>query len=283
MTSVKRDLASRRFQRTFLGYLLAGIGGFATFLQVYDVIEPDKIGALGFPIWLPVLVLSAVGAGVAAWPRPIRQQYAKPNTAIHLIEGDLFDRPSNLVIGMTDTFDTHVPHIIASNSLQGQFLTQVFASDLAAFDAALDAALAAIAPVGSVEKEGKTARYAVGTVALIRHHGTKRTYCVAYTTMNKRNEARGSVEGVWESLNSLWRSVRETSNGDPIAMPVIGGGQSRLSQVLPAQDAIRLTALSFMLASRQEKVCDRLEIVIRPEDTKHVDMPEFQAFLSSLK
>lgn len=66
-------------------------------------------------------------------------------------------------------------------------------------------------------------------------------------------------------------------------MPVIGGGQSRLSQVLPAQDAIRLTALSFMLASRREKVCERLEIVIRPEDAKHVDMPEFQAFLSSLQ
>lgn len=93
---------------------------------------------------------------------------------------------------------------------------------------------------------------------MIEHPGRQRIYCLAYAAMSARNEARATVEGVFDNLHSLWDVVREKSNGDPLAMPVIGGGQSRLSQILPAQDAIRLTALSFMLASRQEKVCERL-------------------------
>jgi len=52
---------------------------------------------------------------------------------------------------------------------------------------------------------------------------------------------------------------------------------------LPAQDSIRFIALSFMLASRYSKVCDRLDIVVRKEDMKRIDMLELQAFLTSLK
>lgn len=47
-------------------------------------------------------------------------------------------------------------------------------------------------------------------------------------------------------------------------MAVIGGGQARLSSVMPAQDAIRFTLLSFMFASRKNRICDELRIVVRP-------------------
>jgi len=38
-----------------------------------------------------------------------------------------------------------------------------------------------------------------------------------------------------------------------------------------------------MFASRQERVCDELRIVVRSEDDKRVDMLEVQDFLTSLK
>jgi hypothetical protein len=100
--------------------------------------------------------------------------------------------------------------------------------------------------------------------------------------MNERNEARGTVDGLWRSLTNLWIEVRAHTNGEPVAIPVIGGGQSRLSQILPAQDSVRFIALSFMLASRHERVCDRLDIVVRKQDVEVLDMPELQAFLTSL-
>ena len=101
--------------------------------------------------------------------------------------------------------------------------------------------------------------------------------------MNERNEARATIDGLWQSMDNLWREVRALSNGDPVAMPVVGGGQARLSQLQPAQDAIRLTALSFMLASRTERVCERLDIVVREQDVGKLDMLEIRSFLASLR
>jgi len=68
-----------------------------------------------------------------------------------------------------------------------------------------------------------------------------------------------------------------------VAVPVIGGGQARIAQILPAQDAIRFVAFSFMLASRHEKVCDELRIVVQSEAYQRLDRLELQAFLDSLE
>ena len=76
------------------------------------------------------------------------------------------------------------------------------------------------------------------------------------------------MDGIWRSLDSLWKAVTAEANGGRVCIPVIGGGQSRLSQILPAQDSIRFIAMSFMLASRNEKICDELVIVARPRNTR---------------
>jgi hypothetical protein len=186
------------------------------------------------------------------------------------------------MIGMCDTFDTAIPNIISRQSVQGQFLERVFDGDVVALDGRLDEALRGISPVESVKKEGKTRRFPLGPVAVLNDH-TRRFFCVAYTTMNEQNEARGTPAGIWNSLDSLWHAVSQHANGGTLAVPVIGGGQARVAQVLPAQDSIRLIALSFLLASRAEKVCDELAIVVRPREFRKLDRLELQAFLRSLR
>lgn len=56
-----------------------------------------------------------------------------------------------------------------------------------------------------------------------------------------------------------------------------------MSHALPAQDSIRLIILSFLLASREKRVCERLDIVVRDRDVRTLDMLELQAFLTSLQ
>lgn len=233
--------------------------------------------------WLfPAIVAGSVLFGLwRAWPRPIRQVYSSPSTTINLKEGDLFAQDGHLVVGTCDTFDTAFP-IIAKTSIQGQFLDQVFEGDAAELDRQIEAALSSAQPVGTVTKPGKSDRYEIGTVATLRGDG-KKFFLVAYTEMNERNEARGTVDGVWKSLSNLWSEVRAQSNGGVVCIPIIGGGQSRISQVLPIQDSVRFVILSFMLASRQEKVCDELRIVARSREYARLDRLELQAFLSSLR
>ena len=283
MTSrVSRDLRTRRFWSSYVLHTFAAGGLIATALQVYDVFWPGAI--TNHREWIVLgSVLTAVCFGTwKAWPRPIRQVYPVANTEIRIVEGDLFKQDENLVIGMCTTFDTDVPHIISERSVQGQLLSTVYHGDVAALEADLVTALAGASLVGTIDKPGKTNRYRLGTVASIRHQ--RRFYfCLAYTEMNERNEARATIDGLWQSMDNLWREIRALSNGDSVAMPVVGGGQARVSHLLPAQDAIRLTALSFMLASRTERVCERLDIVARRQDVGKLDMLEIRSFLASLR
>ncbi|MFV3114777.1 MULTISPECIES: macro domain-containing protein [Gordonia] len=201
---------------------------------------------------------------------------------IEIVKGDLFVQDCNIVVGTCDTFDTLAPNIIAKSSIQGQALERLYGGDLQKLDLDLASALQGSAVRGSIQKPGKTDKYGVGAVATLRH-GSHRLYFLAYSEMDTNNEAQSTPDAIWRSLASLWDEVSRTANGTPVAIPVIGGGQSRLSQVIPAQDSIRFIVMSFVFASRTQKVCDELRIVVRPNDFDRLDRLELQAFLSSLR
>lgn len=277
-----RDVRRARFWRQFATHAFAGIGVVAVLFGLYDVIEPNAISHIHAPVSLVVVILAAIYGGWQSWPRPIEQRYSKPNTAIRVVEGNLFEQDVNLVVGVSTSFDTEVPHVIHSESIQGQFLAVVYGHDRNALDNDLTAALAGVKPAGQIQKPGKTVTYPIGTVATIRQH-RRHFFCVAYSSMDARNQAHATIDGLWQSLTNLWEEVRARSNGEPVATPIIGGGLSRISQILPAQDSVRFIALSFMLASRYAKVCDRLDIVVRSEDAANLDMLELQSFLRSLQ
>jgi hypothetical protein len=277
-----KDLKTARFWRHFLIAIFSAVGFFSVVLGLYDVIFPGVLSGQKTGISTGVVVISVVYGTIRSWPRPIQQLYNSPNVKISLAKGDLLTQEGHLVIGMCTTFDTSIPDIIARSSVQAQFLDRVFSGSVAELDKQLEQALSSYRPVGSINKPGKQEKYAVGTVAILKEHA-RRYFCVAYTEMNERNEARGTMDGIWHSLDSLWKAVTAEANGGRVCIPVIGGGQSRLSQILPAQDSIRFIAMSFMLASRSEKICDELVIVARPSDYERLDRLEIQAFLRSLK
>lgn len=237
--------------------------------------------------WSPsVIAVAALGLPVAiwsAWPRPIEESYETPNTRIRVVKGDILDfGTEHVVIPTCDTFDTAPPHIIARTSLQAQALSRIYDNDIARLDADIDAALTNTVPVGTIAKVGKTSCYELGTVATINHTNRK-LYFLAVTNMDANNNAQGTPDGLWISLNQLWAEIGRSSNGRTVCMPVVGGGMSRMSSIVPTQDSLRFTILSFMFASRRQRVCEELRIVLRPEDYDKLDRLELQAFLTSLK
>ncbi|MGW6955671.1 macro domain-containing protein [Streptomyces chartreusis] len=280
---ITRDLRNQRFWRGLGFHGFAALGIFSVALSLFDLFSPDTLGKFNLP---EILVLPAAALAYAlwkSWPYPVEQHYSSPDTKVRLVTGDLFDQNANLVIGMSDFFDVETPHIIAENSVQGQFLSRVYRHDVSALRADLNSALAGKAPIETgVTKPGNSTRYALGTVACVRRHRTH-YFCVAYTAMDGNNNVSTSIGVLWEALEKLWNEVRSRSNGDPVAAPIIGLGQSGMSTILPIQDAIRFLILSFMFASRHQRVCEELVIVIRPQDERRIDMLEIQDFLLSLK
>lgn len=280
--TILQDIQTWRFWRHFLTRSFACFGGFATVLQTFNVIFPSVTFYQGTPFFVAVALISLVGGLIWSWPRPISEDYSSPKTKITIVKGDLLSQTTHLVIGTTDTFDTETPNIISRASLQGQALHTLYAGDLKDLDQHLGVALLGKPTIGTITKPGKQVRYGVGAVATVKQ-AARLIFFLAYCEMDPNNNARSTPDKVWKSLLSLWDEVSQKGNGGTVSIPVIGGGQARLSSVLPAQDAIRFTLLSFMFASRGQKVCDELRVVVRPEDYNKLDRLELQSFLSSLR
>lgn len=282
MTALLQDMTTWRFWRHFLMTFLACLGALSTAMQTFNVINPASKALEGYSVLAAIIALSALGAMIWSWPRPIAEDYNAPKTRIRIVPGDILNESGHLVIGTNDTFDTETPNIIATNSLQGQALQVLYGGDLKDMDRHLSAALVNKTPTGTLVKAGKQTQYGVGTIATLKH-AHRLIFFLAYCEMDSQNVARSTPDKVWKSLLALWAEVSIRANGGTVSIPVIGGGQARLSNILPAQDAIRFTLLSFMFASRGSKICDELRIVVRPDDYNKLDRLELQSFLSSLR
>ena len=280
--SIINDFKTGRFIRHFATSSFASFGVIALLLQTSNVLFPKLTTFQGVPTLIIVVIISVISGMILSWPRPITQQYDSPNTKITILRGDLLDDKGHLVIGTVDTFDTEPPIIISNASLQGQALSKLYGGDLKRLDKELDAALVGKSIVGSIQKGGKQNQYGIGTVATIKH-AARLLFFLAYCEMDVNNNAHSTPDKLWASLSMLWDEIARQGNGGTVAVPVIGGGQARLSSVMPAQDAIRFTLLSFMFASRKSKICDELRIIVRPADYDKMDRLELQSFLSSLR
>lgn len=275
------DLKTFRFWRHFLVSALAVAGGLSGLIQFNNTVFPSTAWT-GNSVLLVVTIISSIVGIVLSWPRPITAEYSAPKTRITIVKGDLLDEKGHIVIGAANTFDTEPPNIIARQSLQGQVLDRLYGGNLTLLDRDLDTALNGLPILGSIDKAGKTKKYDVGTIAVVAH-GPRKIFFSAYSEMNELNEARATADTVWKSLQALWSSVSIHGNGATISIPVIGGGQARLSSILPAQDSIRFIALSFMMASRRERICEELRIIVCESDYKKLDRLEIQSFISSLR
>jgi hypothetical protein len=280
--AIFQDLKRWRFWRHFSEKALAAGGLMSAFLQLHSVIFPLDKTFQGNHTFLAVAGISLLSAGILAWPRPIEEVYSSPKTRIRILKGNLLTQDKHLVIGTCDTFDVETPVIIAEDSLQGQALRHLFGGDVNELSQQLAAALHGTPVLGTIHKAGKQDKYEVGTVATLKQAG-RRLFFLAYCEMDATNQARGTVDGVWKSLLALWEAISMHGNGAAVSIPVIGGGQARLSSVLPAQDSIRFIALSFIMASRRERICEELRIIVQPKDYEKLDRLELQSFLSSLR
>ncbi len=281
--NILADLKAWRFWRGFLVKSFACGGFISAVFQFTLIVFPSQASSLqGLCVVIGAVIVSIIFGLITSWPRPIKMEYSAPKTKIRIIKGDLLEQEGHLVVGVCDTFDTELPNIISPSSILGQTINNIFGGDVKALDKQLSQNLSKLRPVGEINKEGKKEKYGVGTVVPVQH-APRIIYFLAYCEMNERNEAFGTVDGVWKSLISLWDKQSEIGNHGHISIPVIGGGQARMSQLLPAQDSIRLIVLSFMFASRKHKISDELRIVVHHSDYDRLDRLELQSFLSSLR
>ncbi|MGN5380021.1 macro domain-containing protein [Streptomyces lasalocidi] len=270
----------------FTGSVLAAFGAVSAVVQFVGQLFPRAVDR-------PGLVLAASVALCLAWglararPQPaVRQEFGRPGMTVVVEEGDLFAQPGHLVVGFTDTFDTLVDDgvVINDTSVQGQLLDRRYGGDTRLLDAALDAALAGVAPVAwesaRDKPRGKRARYPIGTVATLGSR-PQLVFAVAYSRMGNDCVAASSVHDLWFGLDRLWDAVHRHAQLERVTMPLTGAGLARLHD-LDEDSLLRLILLSFVAHSWERTVCRELRVLVRPGELGRIDLPEADAFLATL-
>lgn len=226
----------------------------------------------------------AIGGGVFAaakcWPRiSVVHKLNGRDVTVEIAVGDLFSFPGALIVGSNTTFDTQLsPNLIAKNSIQGTFTEKYYSGG-----AQLDNELAA--GLGGVEsnhlqgqREGKDLRYPIGTTVRLNPRG-RTAYFVAIADINEHGVAESSFEYLQVSLAELWVYVGSRGLKEPLVMPVLGTGFSRLTQT--REEVVREIVKSFVAACSERVFTDRLTIVLSPRDMAKYQMSldELGAFL----
>ena len=227
-----------------------------------------------------------VGGGISLWrcrPRTsVAHRLAGRDVTVKIAVDDVLSFPDTVIVGSNTSFDTMVSRkLISKDSVQGAF-TKKYYTDESQLDLELANMLSGIVPETlQGQREGKSERYPVGTVVRLDPPG-RRAYFVAIADMNEHGTAVSSFDMLKISLAELWVYIGSRGIKEPLVMPVLGTGSSRLTQT--REDVVREIVRSFVAACSERVFTEHLTIVLSPRDVaKHqISLDELGSFLSCL-
>lgn len=198
--------------------------------------------------YLVVMAILFVLVFLAYVFEPDSVSFKVPNTdtKITLKYSDIFAQDANLLIGVNEFFDGELGAPVSKNTVHGQLIVRNFNGSAVSFRAAVDPALAATGGVAS-----PTARiiepsnaYPIGTtVALPNGSHSIFLMAMANTDLNT-SKASSDVPKLWSALGKGLQVVHDHGNGEPLAMPLFGNGQSGVK--LEPQHLLRLLVLALV-------------------------------------
>lgn len=236
--------------------------------------HPDDLDAARVLDTLRAALRARHGAELLRHRVPLAGQRAD----VVLVRGDLFEQTDcNLVVGFTDTFDTETDQdiVISRDSVQSQLVDRLFGGRRRLLDEKLKAGLRTVRAVGTesarAKPRGRRVRYPVGTTVAVPVDG-RRIFAVAYSRLGNDLVARSGNEDLRASLDQLWASVAVHGLFRPVAVPLIGSGLARVTDLDRGQ-LVGLIVDSFIAACRlHPALTPELRIVIRPEDLASTDL-----------
>jgi hypothetical protein len=183
---------------------------------------------------------------------------------IEIRVGDMFSLPGALIVGSNVSFDTDLSSgLISPRSVQGQF-TEKYYNSVTHLDNDLGSALASLSSVPAPsDKPGKAAVYPTGTtIRLVTRDRV--AYFVGVATLNSHGVAQATFEDLKTALPLLWECVATRGGFEPLIMPVLGSGFSRLPQT--REEIIREIIKSFVAACAATRPTEGLTIVMPYKD-----------------
>lgn len=248
----------------------------ASYLILWSIVEP-AITFLGFeqvngPKYFFVLVVLAVLTGIIRSIVPLRIELKIANTPGHIevTFEDIFAIEGIRVIPINRYFDGELGDLVSPNSLHGKFLTKIYRGNRQEFSSAVAPHLAAHPFTVVPTKQGNVNQYAIGTAILVGTGSERYILIPTADTDPTTLKAGTDFNTVWRALDSLWSFARLNCGGDPIVVPLIGGGLSGLK--LDHRRILDMTLLSLIYHTLVHGVGCKVVIAIEPCRAREIDL-----------
>jgi hypothetical protein len=265
----------RRWWRGLLNGLSV-VGAIWLVLEFWSAFDPSfkaNLEAVG-----TLVLLGAVGAAVigflASVYEPQSVTFAVPDTPsrITIKYGDLLSESDNLLFGVNEFFDGELGDLVTPGSIHGQFIQRFCNSNADEFQRLIAPGLAGKNGSKAERSRGRDLRFEIGTTARVLIQN-RRVFLFAFThTDLVTAKASASVPDLWVSLRAALDSVYSFGNGQPLALPLIGGGQSGLN--LPSQHLLRLLVLILVTQAHRVGLPRSVSVVLPQACFEELDLRE---------
>lgn len=255
----------------FPGALLQAFGALWLLIQATDFFFSDPAWtAFVRSIWWLFCICGLLIAIRRAWPkRSVEARIKDTDVMVEIRIGNILKQDGAIIVGSNTTFDTSLEDgTISKSSVQGQFTEQHF-DNVRELDQKLDQALKPVSSTATRTTDdkpyGKVKEYELGTVAPIEFGGRK-AYFVAIARLNSERVASSDANAFQDALPKIWNGLRSRGGMEKLVCPVLGSGYSRLK--LTRKELVQAIIRSFVVASQEGKLTEKLSIVVRPEDLR---------------
>lgn len=203
-----------------------------------------------------------------------------PDVTITLKVCDVLKNEGAVIIPTNSTFDTVMDdEFISEGSIQGQYQIRFFKNRFYELDKKLEDGLVGKTYVElKDDRKHNKKRYPIGTVSRINEKN-KRAYFLADSDIDpKGHPIDVDASDVSQALSSLWNELHREGNSEAYSIPLIGTGKARAKDV-SRDEVIQQIILSFLAASKDHKITEKLIICIFPGDFEKIDWDSLCEFL----
>lgn len=223
-------------------------------------------------------VFFALAVFVICWRLPVSTKVSlflpTTNTKIEILFGDLFKLKGHLAIPVNEFFDGKLGHYVAPTSVHGQFIRKFFQGDSSRFEKQIDGVLKNKEPITKQREIARNNSYPIGTTAVLDTGEYKSFLFALSKTDTETAKAHADVPMMWEALQGLWRTVRTSSSGEPVNVPLVGGGQSHVG--LDPSHLIWMVLLSILVATRDAEITKIIRVVIQKDMIDRINLDKLK-------
>lgn len=268
--------------RNIVRYLVSIVTGIAVVQSILSAIEMYAKG-FNIPLWFYVISILVIGSVIfccnGLWLEGYLRKKAKITIKsigmeVNIKRGDLFKETGVIVIGVNDFFDTIVDDThISSRSIHGMMILKHWGGNVGDLDSQIQNGLASNV-FEYVKRDGiaKEKRYPLGTSVLVKDSHGKRFLLVALTRTNAvTHRTHAELRDLYDAVKGSLTVARETANGDPVSLPLMGGGNARIKAPEQALFNVMLSAI-LSECLENEKVSSQINIVLHPNSLKGLNL-----------